>query len=261
MVTGCVYIATNRVNGKVYVGQTRLGVERRKARHFRAARCGAPQRFYQAIRKHGEDAFDFRELVVGPHGEWLDRMEIGLIAAYGSFGHGYNACGGGTGVRGAGAWRIRSQTPEARARISASQKAHWATHMPPFLGRKHTPETLAKMRAAKKGKTLSEEHIRKLSESHKGKLHAGHFHKHSDAAKRRMSEARRGIPKTGVGLENIRRGCAKRVGVKLSDEVRANMSKGALSKPMVTCPHCTKVGRIGGGMSRYHFDNCRKRGS
>lgn len=54
-----VYQATNTVNGKRYIGITRMGLEQRKERHFSHARNGRPQHFVRAIRKYGEGAFDF----------------------------------------------------------------------------------------------------------------------------------------------------------------------------------------------------------
>jgi len=227
------YLATNKKNGKVYVGQTCYGLSRRKARHLLDARQGRGSLFHRAIRKHGEDAFVFKILAVGPRGGWTDEMEIKLIAAYGSFGRqGYNATAGGGGTKG-----NRS-----------------------FLGKKHTPETLKKMRQAKLGKVFSPEHRTNLSASHKGKTHAGSFaagFKHSEDAKHKMSETRKGVPKTGRGLENILRGCEGRRGVPRSLETRDKISAAILAMPIVKCPHCDVSGRARGGMLRYHFTNCK----
>lgn len=101
-----------------------------------------------------------------------------------------------------------------------------------------------------------------MSAAHVGKHHAGTFvkgYKHSEATRQKMSEDRKGVSKTGVGLDNIRRGAAKRIGSKASDEVRAKMSATILAMPVVKCPHCDVHGRARGGMFRYHFDNCKLR--
>jgi hypothetical protein len=99
-----------------------------------------------------------------------------------------NSTSGGLGLNGlhaevraklARAKRGKSRTQETRAKISAYQKgsAHpWARERAlrnltsskmDFSGRKHTPETIAKMRAAKLGHIVSEETRRKISETKK----------------------------------------------------------------------------------------------
>ena len=264
MEIGRLYVATNTKTNKVYVGQTRRDVRQRMLRHFRDAKKGSPLRFHQALRKHGEDAFDFREVAVGPAGDWLNAMEIALIAAYGSFGRGYNSSKGGDGIVGSQHLRGRPRSAETRARISAAQKEVWKDRPGTFLGRKHTPEAIEKIRLAHLGKKASAEARANMSAAHVGKHHAGTFakgYKHPEAARQKMSEDRKGVPKTGVGLDNIRRGAAKRIGSKASDEARANLSAAILAMPMVKCPHCEVSGRARGGMFRYHFDNCKKRGA
>lgn len=231
------YRAVNIEDGKIYIGQTTSSLPQRKARHFTDARQGRGSVFHRAIRKHGESAFVFEVLAVGPAGSWLDDLEIAAIAAYGSLaGQGYNVSEGGCGSRGNKNFLGKKHTPEAKQKIGLAN-----------LGKKHTPEARANMSAA-----------------HKGKTHAGSFvvgYKHPEETKRRMSETRKGVPKTGQGLENIRRGCDARRGKSLSSEHRANLSAAILATSIVKCPHCDVSGRARGGMFRYHFDNCKKRGA
>lgn len=54
-----VYMATNKVNGKRYIGVTKLGVSGRRAAHLYKASSGGSEcpRFYDAIRKYGPDSF------------------------------------------------------------------------------------------------------------------------------------------------------------------------------------------------------------
>jgi len=72
--------------------------------------------------------------------------------------------------------------------------------------RKYSPETLAKMSAAKKGRKKSPEHIAKMSATRKGK-------KKSPETLAKMSAARKGIKKTS---EHIAKISAVRKGQKLS---------------------------------------------
>lgn len=61
-----IYSATNKINGKRYIGVTGRGLEYRKSRHiYRASinSCACP-RFYDAIRKYGVDAFVWKVLEI-----------------------------------------------------------------------------------------------------------------------------------------------------------------------------------------------------
>lgn len=61
-----IYLATNRLNGKKYVGQTRFTLSKRWGRHLTRARCksGAQRTepFVLALRKYGREAFDIIEI-------------------------------------------------------------------------------------------------------------------------------------------------------------------------------------------------------
>ena len=54
-----IYKVTNKVNGKIYIGQTVRTLEQRKWQHLDAAKNGCKTHFYNAIRKYGEDNFVF----------------------------------------------------------------------------------------------------------------------------------------------------------------------------------------------------------
>lgn len=40
-------------------------------------------------------------------------------------------------------------------------------------------------------------------------------------------------------------------------DVREKLRQHALSRPVITCPHCGKVGKASPGMYAFHFDNCK----
>ncbi len=42
-------------------------------------------------------------------------------------------------------------------------------------------------------------------------------------------------------------------------EVREKIKQKALSRPMIECPNCGKVGRKSPGMYKFHFDNCKQK--
>jgi len=165
-----VYLARNRLNGKVYVGKTKRTLAQRIKEHARDASKGDNLLFHRAIRKHGLGAFEWKAIVElsGENAsetdtdETLDMYERKMIALYKSFGPaGYNLTEGGDGVRG---W---SQSVEHREKIRQAHLGEknfnfgksWG-HKGPFsevskqkmreaaLGRKHNEETKAKIAAA-----------------------------------------------------------------------------------------------------------------
>lgn len=88
-----VYTITNRVNGKVYVGQTK-NFAKRKAGHLYGARKGCPQLIYRAMRKHGIENFVF-EVVEECEDELINEREQHWVTKYDSFNNGYNMTTGG----------------------------------------------------------------------------------------------------------------------------------------------------------------------
>lgn len=92
-----VYTATNRVNGKVYVGQSILDLQTRRRNHLYSARTGSPFRFHAAIRKYGEESFDWAIVFETDDRMLLLAEEERVISELGSMTYGYNARPGGTG--------------------------------------------------------------------------------------------------------------------------------------------------------------------
>jgi group I intron endonuclease len=52
MITGIIYLATNQINGKVYVGQTTRTVEWRKRKHYNRLADDDNAHFHNALRKY-----------------------------------------------------------------------------------------------------------------------------------------------------------------------------------------------------------------
>lgn len=95
---GFIYKITNKVNDKVYIGQTRYTVESRWRQHLKNFNIEHRQQpLYCAFAKHGIENFNI-EVVEEVPIEKLDEREIYWIAYYDSFKNGYNATLGGHGT-------------------------------------------------------------------------------------------------------------------------------------------------------------------
>ena len=179
-----IYKATNKVNGKVYIGQTRHSLSWRKQKHFRSAKAGDDTHFHQAIRKYGEDAFEFSIICRAYSKEELNRLETYYINRYDSIRTGYNMIDGG----------------DNNVMDIESVALHHKEVMMSKEVRNKISETMkAKIR---RGELFTEDHRRKLSAAAKGNHNFGsgdtrsigcycvdsdgaehHFHSYRDAWK------------------------------------------------------------------------------
>lgn len=144
----CVYKHTNKINGKVYIGQTCM---KPKDRWYNGQGYKGSSYFYHAIQKYGWDNFDHEILFEGLTLEEANELEKRLIAEYDSTNHsrGYNLMTGGSNSE-------HSEETKEKLRILSS-------------GRKHSEETKKKLSKLSKGRKVSLETRRKLSESHRGR--------------------------------------------------------------------------------------------
>lgn len=142
-----IYLLTNEITGKSYIGQS-INVRSRLYTH----RCGARKGrndcplLYHAIRKYGWDNFSCTILeAVDP--ALLDQREAYWVSLYNVVEDGYNMDQGGL---------HRQHSPERRDRIRKSR-----------VGYKHSEETrkLISENSAIKGKQQSPEHLAKRTEN------------------------------------------------------------------------------------------------
>lgn len=94
-----IYCATNKVNGKSYIGQTSEGLAERKRKHVWNAKSGRHDKvhaFQNAINKYGEDAFEWHTMIVCATLEEANRAEEEFIAKFNTLSPGgYNLQKGG----------------------------------------------------------------------------------------------------------------------------------------------------------------------
>ena len=177
-----IYLVTNLVNNKIYVGQTKQGVEKRWLAHVKKSRNGSQLYFHRSISKYGVDQFDRHTVAEGLDRTSADNLEKLWIVLLGTHDRefGYNSTFGGEGVHhtpdsltklsvshlGQPAWnRGRPWSDEARKKMSESKKKWFKENPHPNLGKKAKPESIEKSRLGNLGKKASQETKQKHSDA------------------------------------------------------------------------------------------------
>lgn len=174
---GEIYLVTNKINDKKYVGQTKNTTLFRWKQHIQSAKTGKySNALDNAIRKYGADAFEVKRILKSIPESDLDRLECIWIKKFNSQRPaGYNITFGGGGVRGfrhsqatkaklskqnkgkrlnhgdlvregqikSGYLLARSKNPMWRERISKSRSGRFTGVDNPFYGKHHTEDTKA----------------------------------------------------------------------------------------------------------------------
>ena len=92
---GFIYKITNKVNNKIYIGQTITTINTRMSKHYSQANSDKNiTGIDAAIRKYGKDNFIVETICECPN-EDLDEQERYYISKYDSFNNGYNLTSGG----------------------------------------------------------------------------------------------------------------------------------------------------------------------
>jgi group I intron endonuclease len=162
-------------SGKSYVGFTSAGADKRWAKHVWDAENGSRLPLHRAIRKYGSEVFTRSLLERMTTEAGAKRAEQLWIKELGTFGSGgYNATLGGEGVFGCKGNIGKKHSPETRAKIGdgnrgkvlslAARAKISAAAKGRSLARLQTPEIRAKRAAANRGQKRSPETCAKLAE-------------------------------------------------------------------------------------------------
>lgn len=172
--TYCIYCHINKVNGKIYIGQTVH--QNNLTRRWGINGIGYKQSkyFYHAIQKYGWDNFKHIVILTDLTREEANIIEVLLIDKYNTTNpdFGYNLQSGG--VNGV-------PNDIAREKMSKSQK-----------NRKVSEETREKIRNFQKS-YWTDNKRKEMSESHKGKKHHLYGKHHSEDTKKKMSVKKKDI--------------------------------------------------------------------
>ena len=129
-----IYILTNTITNKVYIGKS-ANANKRLERHLWNAKDDAYQtNLYRSIRKHGSQSFVMHILESNISAEDIDQLEIEYIAKYDSFENGYNMTLGGEGADTSSSQKFieamkryhANKTPESYASNGMLGKTHTA---------------------------------------------------------------------------------------------------------------------------------------
>ena len=220
-----IYKIENKINGKIYIGQTKKDINKRVIEHIRN------DKFYigRALNKYGIELFAVSIIDIAYDSKTLNKKEKYWIKFHNCIvPNGYNFTEGGGGIRGlrhseqtklkigkSNTGKIRSkkireklsiihkQIPipkETREKMSETRK-----------GKHLSEETRQKISIALIGKHPSEETRKKISESQRGENNHNYGKHPSDEVRRKISEATRGENNPNYGK------C-------VSEEVRKKMS-------------------------------------
>lgn len=243
-----IYKITNLINNKIYVGKH--STDKLEDGYF-----GSGKILKKAIKKYSKENFK-REIIEYCDIKDIDEREIHWIKKLKTIVKGYNLTDGGEGTLGLVHSKesiermIKSRegfthSKESKEKMSETRKERGTFagknnpmfekfgELNPMFGKKgknhpsfgyiHTEEARKKMSKANKGKTLSKEQKKILSE----------------------------FAKTRTGEKNPFHGKTH------SEESKEKNRQAQLNQPIKICPHCSLESRSAANMKRYHFDNCK----
>jgi group I intron endonuclease len=204
-----IYLITNEVTGKYYVGQTSLKVHTRFRNHVSAAKTNFKRgckRLQRSMQKHGSEHFSVQEIGSAQTSEKGNSLETLWIVALDATNReiGYNLCPQGKSTRGF-KW-----SEESKAKLSATnmgnkhslgvscseekkQKISIA-----LLGHKQSPNSGSFKKGHGLGSHISESHKEALRKAHTGKTV-------SEETRLRLSSLRKGKEPWNKGLRRVKK--------------------------------------------------------
>ena len=176
---GEIYMIKNKLDGMMYIGQTKYTSEKRFKQHVNKAKNTSRNlHLYNAMRKYGIENFELVVLESGIDENMLDERETYFIEKYDTLNNGYNYTNGGGGIRN------YHHSEESRKKMSEKISA--------AMWKINTPERAKKISEAQKGRKFTEDHKRHIKESVHDRYGEGNpFYgkHHTDATKQKISDA------------------------------------------------------------------------
>ena len=170
-----IYKITNKLNGKVYIGQTTKTLDIRRKGHIQAAKDGINHHLYNAMNKYGIENFEFEEVCKANSKSELNYLEAKYIIEYDSVRNGYNmGYGGDNNVMDSPIVKEKHdnimRNEDVRLKISQSMKQYRQEN--PF-SETHRKKISEKLKGNKHfaGHHITDEHKEALNKSHYKKVY------------------------------------------------------------------------------------------
>jgi len=210
--TYCVYVHTNKINGKMYVGQTCQKPEYRWGNGKNYEECPY---FYNAINKYGWDAFDHEIIAANLTKSEADNLEKLLIKQFNTMDPdvGYNLKEGGTNG---------TFSEVSRKKMSESQTGKRLGENHPMYGKSHSEDARAKISNNLRKNWDDSEFRVKMSEVRQRLWEDEEYRQKQIAArtgKKRSDETRQKLSNAMMGEKNPMYGKC------VSDETKQKMSE------------------------------------
>jgi hypothetical protein len=175
-----VYVITNKINGKRYVGQTIQSMEARWSKHCSIYKANKGMPIVNAIQKYGKDVFEKEILMKCESVEEMNHWEKFYIKSFESLTpNGYNVLPGG---------KNSLHTEETKRKIKEAQTGELNHN----FGKKASLKTKQKMSLSRIGMKHSEEFRRACSERVIGKKHPMFGKHHTEETKNKISKSNKG---------------------------------------------------------------------
>ena len=152
-----IYKATNKTNGKAYIGQTTKSLECRISAHMREARIGKRSKsaFHNALLKYGLDSFEIEVIETCDTIDHLNERERHWIAVLNTISpNGYNIEEGG---------KHFLMSEATKAKLRGQKRSEQTRRIISQINRNRSPEWNKKISEATKGRTLNENQRRALA--------------------------------------------------------------------------------------------------
>jgi group I intron endonuclease len=209
---GFIYVTTNLINGKKYIGQKRFDKDNKWEKYI-----GSGKYLKKAIKKYGRGNFTKKIIVVSYSKDDLNTEEINIISSYNAVDdiNFYNIANGGQGSNGFKGGHHTDETKikisnslkgvknhnygkifseETRKKLSRSLKGKMNGESNSLYGKKHTEQTKELLKQLHIGKKLSSETKQKLSIIRSGIGNSMFGKTHTKEAREKISKAHKGIP-------------------------------------------------------------------
>jgi group I intron endonuclease len=187
-----IYLITNKINGKQYVGQTIQSLEKRWQRHCWKSTSKNSMPICKAIAKYGKENFTIEKLCDCSSIAELNERELFYTNELKTWSpNGYNLkAGNGNG----------SMSQETKDKIAAAN-----------IGQKRSDKQRQNMSNAHKGKILPIEQRKKISDANKGENNAFYGKKHTQKELDKMSKTYIVISPSGevINIKNMAEHCRK----------------------------------------------------